>query len=364
LEADPGSRSDLAWRSLAGAVKLMLYGGRVAEVTFLAQKEPVDEYGRALYGVVRSILRAKFDQLSKEDLTDLNCDRDEVTLRQLAKVIRLDKDKGMRGDGFEWAVHEAIVGGEPKVLEPVAAALARVSKQLRSGQPGSLLFGYERARYLGFLDAVVEDAGDDAVLLPDGSGRPFYFGGWVPIAAKGSVAEPELRPRIRKVWKTDLFLTVEGSGRYAAATVKSNWKELEDGRGLRVAIVPEAKDLSPKRKLKDSLHLAVLPDPEGFMGLFNDAYGAVGRALCGLGKQTAPPYWVPPSAKAQRVEAQLEKFGTAKIVDIEEALDHAAQQEIVGVEHRLVSVEPPPWLRLTEQQAPVVAPKPSFEKLD
>ena len=66
----------------------------MARVTFIEQREPVDEYGRALYAVGRSILRAHLDQLSKDDLTDLNSDRRDVTLRQLAKIVRLDRDKG------------------------------------------------------------------------------------------------------------------------------------------------------------------------------------------------------------------------------------------------------------------------------
>jgi hypothetical protein len=345
--------------------KLILYGGRMADVTFLSQKEPVDEYGRALYAVSRSILRAKLDQLSHEDLEDLNCEKTDVIFRQLAKVIRLDKDKGMRGDGFEWAVHEAIIGREPLVIEPVADALGRASTKLRNaGTPESLLFGYERARYLGFLDAVIEDAGKDAILLPDGSGKPFHFGPWVTVAARGAEAETQLKERIRKVWKTDLFLTVEGSWRYAAATIKSNWHELEAGAGLRVAIVPEATDLAHGVRRMKGLHMAVLPDPNGFMGLFNDAYGSVGRALCKVGKQTPPPYWAKPSAKAQRVQEQLEKYGAVKILDVEDALNEAAQQDLVGVENKLVSVEAPPWLHMVEQQAPVIAPKPSFEKLD
>ncbi|MFH9861754.1 hypothetical protein [Streptomyces sp. NPDC017202] len=91
----------------------------MADVTFLSQAEPVDEYGRALYAVSRSILRAHFDELSQADLEDLNCDRVDVTFRQLAKLARLHRDKGSRGDGFEWAVHEAIVGGEPRVVDLV-----------------------------------------------------------------------------------------------------------------------------------------------------------------------------------------------------------------------------------------------------
>src|SRR5690349_19596011 len=114
----------------------------MADVTFLNQREPVDEYGRALYAVTRSVLRALLDQLGPDDLTDLNAARGEVTLRQLAKIVRLDRDKGMRGDGFEWAVHEAIVGGEPRVTAPIATALNRTSVRLRTeSPPTSLMFG-------------------------------------------------------------------------------------------------------------------------------------------------------------------------------------------------------------------------------
>jgi hypothetical protein len=338
----------------------------VADVTFLSQQEPVDEYGRALYAVARSVLRALLDQLGPDDLTDLNSIRADVTLRQLAKVARLDRDKGMRGDGFEWAVHEAIVGGEPMVVDPIAQAMGRVSKTLKTGaQPTSLLFGHERAKYLGFLDAVVEDAGDQALLLPDGSGRPFAFGTWVPVAAQGHGAEHLLSPRIQQVWKTDLFLGTQNDLHYAAATIKSNWKELEDGAGLRLGIVPEASDLKAGYRRHLSLHLAVLPDPNGFMGLFNDAYEAVGRAICALGKQQPPPYWSKPSAKAQRVQEQLTKYPTAKVLDIEGALNDAAQQELIAVTHKLVSVEAPGWLHMEERkQTPIIAPRPRFEPLD
>jgi len=40
-------------------------------VTFLAQKQPVDERGRAMYAVARSVVRAQLDQLTQEDLEDL-----------------------------------------------------------------------------------------------------------------------------------------------------------------------------------------------------------------------------------------------------------------------------------------------------
>ena len=291
-----------------------------------------------------------------------------MTLRQLSKVARLDRDKGMRGDGFEWAVHEAVLGGEPTVVGPVADAMIRFSnKFVQMSSPSSLLFGYERARYLGFLDAVVESAGDLAVLLPDGNqGRPFKFAGpWLRQAASGALGEASLRPRIRKVWKTDLFLSDEDRHRHVAATIKSNWKQLEGGAGLRLGIVPEASDLPAGVRFNEELGLwlAVLPDPGGFMGLFNDAYESVAEAVSTLGKQGRGPYYYKPTPIGQRLQAQLEGFGPAKVTEVTEALNDAAQQDLVGVEERLVSVDAPPWLHLGSAKMPVIAPKPSFESL-
>lgn len=339
----------------------------MAQVTFIEQGAPIDEYGRALYAVARSIVRALLDSLTNEDLTDLNSPIADVTMRQLSKVVRLDRDSGLRGDGFEWAVHEAIVGGEPLVIDPVAAALRKASRFVSGGTPSSLLFGYERARYLGFVDAVVDNAGTNAYLLPEGSGRPYKFGPWVAKAARGKAAEPELTPRIQHIWKTDLFLTCEGDDRYLAATVKSQFSQLQGGRGLRIGIVPEstAKGHKPGIEWSDehNLWVATLPDPNGFTGLFNDAYKAVGRAVCTLGKQPQPPYYTKPSAKAMRLQEQMEKYPAAKVVDIEAALDDAAQQDLVTSKVQLVSVNAPDWLRLKKAAPKLIAPKPRFRKL-
>ncbi len=337
----------------------------MAKITFVEQAAPVEEYGRALYAVSRSILRAHLDQIGRDDLEDLNVERTDVTLRQLGKVARLERDKGSRGDGFEWAVHEAILGQEPRVVDPISIALSKVSRHISGNVPKSLLFGHERAKHLGFLDAVVEAAGAGAVLLADGRGHPPSFGPWVSVAAQGHASEAQLPPRIKKVWKTDLFLTDEYGERYAAATVKSNHKQLEGGAGLRLGIVPEATDLPIGLSKRDGLWVLALGDPNGFMGLFNDAYGAVASALLTLGKLQPGPYYAKPSAKAQKVIEQLLKYPTAKVMDIEAALDEAAQADLVQVTERLLSVEAPAWLHLTEKSdTSVIAPKPSFVKLD
>ena len=197
-------------------------------------------------------------------------------------------------------------------FEPVSDAMVRASRKFATmTSPTSLLFGYERAKYLGFLDAAVEDADIEAVLLPDGRGRPYYFDGpWMRYAAKGKVAESQLGARIRKVWKTDLFLSDEYRHRHVAATIKSNWRQLEDDPGLRLGIVPEAKDLPSGVRRHGDLWLAVLPDPNGFMGLFNDAYESVAEAVFTLGKHDRGNYSYKPTPTGQRLQRQLEKTPT------------------------------------------------------
>lgn len=340
----------------------------MAEVTFIEQDAPVEEYGRALYAVARSIFRALIDSLTEEDLTDLNSPIDRITLRQLAKVVRLDRDKGMRGDGFEWAVHEAVVGNEPLVSNPLVEVATRASKFVSGQQPTSILFGHERAKYLGFLDAVIGEAGNDSYILPEGSGRPYRFGPWIRVAAEGQRAEARLSERIKQIWKTDLFISLSGSEKYLAATVKSNAQLLEGGRGLRIGIVPESSKIRRSSTViydnSRKLWIVTLPDPNGFMGLFNDAYMAVGRAICTVGKQTQPPYYTKPSAKAQILQEQIEKYPTSLVSDIEEALNEAAQQHLVSAKTQLVGVNAPDWLHIKKLQPKIIAPRPSFVKLD
>lgn len=127
----------------------------------------------------------------------------------------------------------------------------------------------------------------------------------VPVAARGAAAEAELGDRIRKVWKTDIFLSNENLLECVAATIKSNWPDIEGGRGLRLAIVPEAKDLPSGVTFnsKHNLRVTAFPDPNGFMGLFNDACNAVARAVTKLGKHSTLPYhsnWFPGKPSSYR----------------------------------------------------------------
>ena len=338
-------------------------------ITFIEQKGAIDEYGRALYAVCRSILRALIDAISDEDLRDLNTPLKDVTLRQLAKIARMERDKGMRGDGFEWAVHEAIIGKEPTVTKLVSQALQRSSRYAtKEALPNSLLFGQERAKYLGFLSAIVDDAGTGSYLLPQGRGKPFNFGPWVAVAAEGHTAESKLTERIKKIWKTDLFLSSEDDPRYFAATVKSNYAHLEGGQGLRIGIVPASihtgNNAGVRWDEKHGLWVVALGDPNGFMRLFNDGYLALAKAIYTLGKHSPIAYFAAhPTVPAQSIQAKLERYGDALVLEVEDALNSAAQQDLVQNETKLVSVNAPDWLHIKQLAPRIICPKPIFAKL-
>ena len=246
--------------------------------------------------------------------------------------------------------------------------MRRASRSIRDAAPTSILFGQERAKFLGFLDAVVDEAGTDSYLLPQGRGKPFRFGPWVSTAAKGHVSEPQLSDRIKKIWKTDLFLSAEDHPQHFAATIKSNFRQIEGGAGLRIGIVPESTHKGNSAGVrfddKSGLWIVSLADPNGFMGLYNDAYHAVARAICTLGKQIPPHYYIRPSAKAQKIQEQIEKYPDAKVLDIEDALNEAAQQDLVVESKKLIGVNAPEWLHIKQMAPKIISPKPKFVRLD
>lgn len=75
-------------------------------------------------------------------------------------------------------------------------------------------------------------------------------------------------------------------------------------------------------------------------------------------------YFYKPTPMGQRLQQQLENYGNAKVLEVEYALNEAAQQDLIDVDTRLVSVDAPPWLHLNAARTPVIAPKPTFAPLD
>jgi hypothetical protein len=51
------------------------------------------------------------------------------------------------------------------------------------------------------------------------------------------------------------------------------------------------------------------------------------------------------------------------VLDIEGALNEAAQQSLIVETHRLVNVNAPEWLHIKQKAPKVFSPKPKFHKL-
>lgn len=59
-----------------------------------------------------------------------------------------------------------------------------------------------------------------------------------------------------------------------------------------------------------------------------------------------------------------EAYFKPHFVDIFDALNEAAQQNLIAVDRKLMSVEAQTWLIINEKRTPTIALRPAFEKLD
>lgn len=333
----------------------------------LVQGERLEDYEAGLFSVVRAILAAMLEGLGKDQLEDLNVEGlDQVRLRPMAQVVRLPRDHGGRGDGFEWAVHAALYDGLPSVIGPIALAMSAASRELTCDRPRSVLFGYERAlRRDGFVDQFLADMGDQPRLLPGGRGMSAPLADILPLFGDGPASQHLLPPRVSKAWKADMFLSAPGSNKWLAATVKSNAGALEGGPGLRVGIVPQQIGLmagisnTPHEDPERGLWLAVLPDRDGFVGLFNDAYMATAHVLRRLGKHGEDwgPYYLKPTVIGLKLAAELERHARTPVVEIVDALGDQAQVGLILPGGR-GGFQIPSWLRHARRPALRFVPRP------
>ena len=117
--------------------------------------------------------------------------------------------------------------------------------------------------------------------------------------------------------------------------------------------------------------MVTLFDPDGFMGLYRDAYSAVAEAISTLGHHDRGTfYWDKPTPMGAQIQKQLESYGKRKMTDMARTrgLDAGRGPGPRGrrVEARLggrASLAPPRFPR--GQRPNVVAPRsPRSWKLD
>ena len=63
-------------------------------------------------------------------------------------------------------------------------------------------------------------------------------------------------------------------------------------------------------------------------------------------------------------KVSINRYPDAKAIEIEGALNDAAQQDLVTAKHQLISVNAPGWLHIKAMAPKIISPKPKFIKLD
>lgn len=294
------------------------------EIRKEVQQNPVAGEVPALIAVTRPILAALLYSLKAEVVSDYG-GHSRVLLRQLAR--NRSENDGESGVCFEYAVHDAIVKGDPGVLERIETALSRHCK-VSGGDIRSLLFGVEKTGKINLIESVRENLTEESILMSGSRGRPIKLKNRVDqlSAAFRKTSERNKLPyTISGLWKADLFVGRPEPDQWVGTTVKINRRQLEAARGLRLAIVPADQGKSDLVRLEENKNLVIVPVPYdgAFMEVFWMAWETVLQVMaadCKLPKPAALPR--PPQREVARLLADRREFPVQDVLD---ALDPLAQ---------------------------------------
>jgi hypothetical protein len=232
------------------------------------QKNPIAENVTALIAVSRPILAGLLHSIGEEFLL-AHGGRENLRLADLGRVRKAND--GDLGVAFEYAVHEAILDGNPVVTERVVDALARCN--IRKGDPASILFAIEKDGAKQLVQTKRELITPDSRVLSGKRGQPVKLQKHMNQLA-AAFQRPTTRlalPRsIRGLWKADLFLGSPTPDHWVGTSIKINPGALEAAAGLRVAIVPVGPDRKDSIRVDEHRNLVICPLPHdfSFMQLF------------------------------------------------------------------------------------------------
>ncbi len=187
----------------------------------------------ALTAVVQPILTGVLYALRSDIVAEAG-GHEQVKLKMLPRLYRADD--GDCGICFEYAVHEAMARGDPRVIEQIgdAANLCNVPGK----DPKSILFGLEKTGAQQLIDTADQIFTDESRLLYGTRGQPAKLRKHLSTIAgafRNRKTRPALPYSIRGLWKADLFVGFPTTDRWAATTVKINQSQLEGAAGLRIA---------------------------------------------------------------------------------------------------------------------------------
>lgn len=238
----------------------------------------VDEVG-ALVAVTRPVIAGVLQSISEEVVSTFG-EREQLPLRMLGRLRK--RGDGDCGIAFEYAVHDAVISGEPVVAERVAGALNKC--RIVRGNPASILFAIEKAGAQQLISTEDSLITENSRVLSGQRGQPVKLKKYLNTLAaafRRPGTRPNLPQSIRGLWKADLFLGSTEPDHWVGTTVKINPSQLEAARGLRIAIVPSLAGHADAIRVDEQKNLVVCPLPHdgSFMQVFYEGWRIV-QALC------------------------------------------------------------------------------------
>lgn len=292
------------------------------------QQNPVADEVSALVAVTRPIIAGVLQSIPREALEDLGQTREALPLRQLGR-LRSAGD-GDCGIAFEYAVHNAVMTGEPVATERIADALKRCN--IKRGDPASILFAIEKAGSQQLISTEMDLITDNSRCLSGKAGQPIKLKNWLTNLA-AAFRRPNTRPNlpqsIRGLWKADLFLGSTEPDHWVGTTVKINRSDLEAASGLRVAIVPSRAGASDaiRHDVQKNLIVCPMPHDASFMQVFYEGWRIV-QALCESHFSTPKPVDLPNPLHREVARMYVERRAFP-VLDVLEATGKFAQPELL-----------------------------------
>lgn len=308
------------------------------DISTYKQNSNVNSEVEALFSVIIPILKGILYSLKRDVVLQVG-GYDKINLSLLSRLYR--EGDGDCGICFEYAVHDAIVHNNPDVLERIDTALVKFCK-IKHGDPTSILLGAEKSGAMQLIDSITEHLTDNSYLLTGNVGQPVklkkHIQGVLNAFRKPSERE-KLPNSINGLWKADLFVGKTEPDKWVGTTVKINPKQLENARGLRLAIVPAKQGSKDTIYQHETKNLIVCPVPydESFMEIFYRGWLAIKYFL--NSDSRLPKESLLPMGADRFVCKFLEDRRDYPVIDILEAMDVVKQPHLLTVEEREAKIE-------------------------
>lgn len=301
------------------------------------QRNPVADEVQALIAVVIPILRGVLFAIKAEALQDAG-GLDAIRLRQIPRAYR--PGDGDCGISFEYAVHDAITGNNPLILDRISTAL-RDHCRIRGGDPSSILFGAEKTGAVQLIQTAHDILTADSRLLSGSRGQPVKLKRHIDSVAaafRRATARQHLPESINGLWKADLFVGDRTPDQWVGTTVKINPRHLEGAHGLRLAIVPSQQGRNDAIRRDDQRNLIVVPLPYdgSFMEVFYQGWQIV-QQFIHADAQVPREVNLPRPADRQ-VCRFLEERREFPVLDVLAALAPLAQPELLATQEGNIDV--------------------------